>query len=169
MQSLPTLEEVDTRSADHIHLPAIAIMPRQITWTHALSGWAAVLILCLTWSLVVVSGGKADSGLDKVNALIPLPELTPEEHLRKYFNFSEFVLGEFRATLLQTTELDDGSLELRYMRRFEEKIVIGADLVEQIELSFEKDETIPHDLLEQLLQNRRPSDPDQLPRPGSAS
>lgn len=171
MQLLANQVELETKLADQIELPSFAIMPRNITWTLALSGWAAVLILCLTWSLVVVAGGRADADMNIINdqgSLPPLP-VTPEEHLRKYKNLNDFVIGELRATLLNTETLADGSVELTYLRRIEEKIIIDAELYEQIELSSEKGETIPHDLLEQLLKQRRAPNSDQSPLPGSSS
>ena len=60
-----------------------------------------------------------------------------------------FVLGEMQATLLQWQRLDDGSVELSYLRRLHEQIVLdpelAAELIEEIEKKIEANETITFD------------------------
>ena len=116
-----------TAGADRIELP-----PRR-SWTTlsvTLSGWAALLVLGLLWVTFAGEAVPATNGSRPVPAAgeaVPHRVLTPQEHLQAYLQ-AEHVLGELAPVLLDTDDLGDGTLRLRYLRRIEEHIVIDEPL-----------------------------------------
>lgn len=161
MQLLAAQIDAQTKCAEHIELHGMAILPRRLTWTLALSGWAAMLIVALTWGAIVMYANYKDSRFDAVRdggvGILPSPtrpgELTPKELLDLYEANAPWSVIEFPSQLLTTSILENGDLLIGSMRRFDEQIIIPAPCAEKLLKKQAQGETIPVDPveLEQLL------------------
>ena len=114
-----------------VELPSSRIMPRRVTAPLAMSGWAAVLILTATWTILAMTGrigtGPAPTpgGVDG-NDLIRAT-FTPEDAYNEYIGQAPYVLGELEPMILDVEELSDGRIAVRFMRRIEEVLLLDAD------------------------------------------
>jgi len=99
-------------------LPHRWLLPRRLSWPLALAGWAAVLIIALSWSLAAL----VDRDLSPTRAG-PIPvqngHVTAEEHLQRYLD-APYVLGDLQPTVLEVEQLSDGRVAVRFVRRIEE-------------------------------------------------
>jgi hypothetical protein len=121
-------ERVDLRSR-WPHRPAVNLLV-------TLSGWAAVFVVGVWWSVVVAGRGDAEPASSLVQSVAEPPgavgALTPAEHYDKYLE-AGFVLGELDPILLETEPLPDGRYRLRFIRRIEEYVDIDAPATEIID------------------------------------
>jgi hypothetical protein len=94
-----------------------------------LSGWAAVFLLGLWWAIAMAGRDRVDPeawrGRSIAEPLAVVQDLTPEEHYQRYLQ-APHVLGELDRILLDTDDLPDGRLRLRFVRRIEEYDIIDA-------------------------------------------
>lgn len=161
MLLLASQVDVQTRCAERIELQGMAILPRRLTWTLALSGWAAMLILALTWGALVMYTNYKDSRFDAISdggvGILPAPtrpgELTPKELLDLYEANAPWSVIELSSKLLMMNVLENGDLLIGSMRRFDEQIIIPAPFAQEFLKMQERGETLPVDPveLEQLL------------------
>lgn len=111
-----------TGAADRVDVPARRRLPG-VNVLLAVSGWAAVLVVGVTWALLGSVEGR--SGTDDIERVghggVATRELSPDEHFRKFIE-ADWVLGELDPILLETEPLGDGRLRLRIIRRIEEYV-----------------------------------------------
>lgn len=88
-----------------------------LTWTLALSGWAAVLVFAFTWALVSLTdlSRQATPAINQAS----LPALSPEQHYERYLS-APYVLGDLQPVVLEVDSMSDGRVALRFIRRIEE-------------------------------------------------
>ncbi len=128
--------EKRTACADTIELHGLPIFPRRLTWTLSVSGWAAMLILAVTWA--VTSGGWRDEGVEEIKQgdmptfINPHQEVLSQQALLEQYERAEWVQGELQATLMQWQRLEDGSVELSYLRRLQERIILSPELAAEV-------------------------------------
>ncbi|MDY7108486.1 MAG: hypothetical protein SYC29_07595 [Planctomycetota bacterium] len=107
-----------TAGATGTELPRRWLMPRRLSWPLALAGWAAVIIVAVTWSLSAL----VDRELAPRNST-PMPvqnaPLTAEEHLQRYLE-APYVLADLQPDVLEVDQLSDGRVAVRFVRRIEE-------------------------------------------------
>jgi hypothetical protein len=89
------------------------LAPRRLTWPLVLSGWAAVLIVSLSWALMTLVTTP------RPGASASPASLSPEEHYTRYRS-APYVLGEMHPEVLQVDELTDGRVAVHFLRRIEE-------------------------------------------------
>ena len=109
-----------TAGAVRTELRAPWLFPSRLGWTMALSGWAAVLIVALSWAMITLAR-QSTGGLEPTIVYQPngLPQLTSEEHLERYLS-APYVLGPLSPVVTEAEELSDGRVALRFIRRIEE-------------------------------------------------
>jgi hypothetical protein len=119
----------DTDAVERVDAPARWSHRRPLSLVVTLSGWAAVLLLGLSWVLVVAGGRDAAAPGPGVRSVAEFPvaagDLTADEHFRRYLQ-SDRVLGELDPILLETEPLPDGRYRLRIIRRVEEYVDVDA-------------------------------------------
>lgn len=157
MMQLSKQVEKETAGVENIELHRWRVLPHRLTWTLVMSGWAAMLIISLTWGVIALTGSGSSTDLDHIGNkglkfTTPRIELTAPEHLKQYQHLATWVINEFQASLLNTRLLDDGSIEIVYLRRIEEKVTLEPDLAAELLEAMENDEPIPPDLLNRLLE-----------------
>ena len=157
MLQLSKQVEKETAGAENIELHRWRVLPHRLTWPLLVSGWAAMLIISLTWGVIALTGSGSQTDLDHIGNpgskfTRPQIELTAPEHLTQYQNLATWVINEFQSSLLDTHLLDDGSIEIFYMRRIEEKVTLEPDLAAELLEAMENDEQIPPELLNRLLE-----------------
>lgn len=101
-----------TAGADRTELPRHRFIPRGVSWTLAASGWAAVLILSLSWGLIATSGRRPAP-------IAKTATVTPEEHYQNYME-APYVLGDMHPEVLEVQEMPDGRVAVHFVRRIEE-------------------------------------------------
>jgi len=116
-------------SADAIDLPRIKSLSfgqarwfsvgRNAPWFLGLSGWAAVVILGAVWSYSQLGVVERPKGTEVRSASDASAQMSPDEHLREYLR-AQYVMGELPPALLQTEQLSDGRVAVRFLRRIEE-------------------------------------------------
>ena len=114
-----------TVGALRTELPHRWLLPRRLSWPLALAGWAAVLIIALSWSLAAL----VDRDLSPTRAgSIPVQNehLTAEEHLQRYLD-APYVLGDLQPTVLEVEPLSDGRVAVHFVRRIEEVAFLDPD------------------------------------------
>jgi hypothetical protein len=114
-----------TAGALHTDLPHRWLLPRRLSWPLALAGWAAVLIVAMTWSLSAL----VDRGLSPMRpGTIPVQngQLTAEEHLQRYLD-APYVLGDLQPAVLEVEPLSDGRVAVHFVRRIEEVAFLDPD------------------------------------------
>lgn len=115
-----------TVGALHTDLPHRWLLPRRLSWPLALAGWAAVLIIALSWSLSAL----VDRDLSPMRGAGPIPvqngHLTAEEHLQRYLD-APYVLGDLQPTVLEVEPLSDGRVAVHFVRRIEEVAFLDPD------------------------------------------
>jgi hypothetical protein len=121
-------ERVDVRDRRALRPPVNLLV--------TLSGWAAVLVLGFWWAVVVVGDGDAGRAPAPVRSVAEPPaavgELTADEHYRRYLR-ADFVLGELDPVLLETEQLPDGRVRVRFVRRIEEYVTVDSPLSDVID------------------------------------
>lgn len=157
MMQLSKQVEKETAGVERIELHKWRVLPHRLTWPLLVSGWAAMLIISLTWGVIALTGSGSQTDLDHIgnsgpNFTNPQIELTAPEHLKQYQNLASWVINEFQSSLLNTHLLDDGSIEIFYMRRIEEKITLAPDLAAELLEAMENDASIPPGLLNKLIE-----------------
>ena len=113
------IEQVDraTWRASRTELPRRWLIPARLTWTMATSGWAAVLILALTWALATLVTSPRQQ--PPIKAMQTGYVLTPEQHYERYRE-APYVLGEWQPLVLEVEPLSDGRVAVYFIRRIEE-------------------------------------------------
>jgi hypothetical protein len=112
--------ERDTAGAVDIELRNSWLFPRRLGWTMAFSGWAAVIIVGLTWAMITLAQqGVRGPEPTIVNVPGPGMALTSEEHLDRYLR-APYVLGTLTPVVTEVEELSDGRVVVRFIRRIEE-------------------------------------------------
>lgn len=113
-------------AADRIDLPparaAGRLLPRRLSWSLAFAGWAAVLVVAATWSIVALTerARHLDGGAEMVEAPIRAFErLSPEDAYHRYLD-APYVLGDMAPVVLETELLSDGRVAIHFIRRIEE-------------------------------------------------
>jgi hypothetical protein len=118
-----------TDAADRVDTPVPGRRRRPLSVAVTLSGWAAVLLLGLSWVLVVAGGRGAAGPEPAYRSVSGFPvaadDLTADEHFRRYLQ-GDNVLGELDPILLETEPLPDGRYRLRIIRRVEEYVDVDA-------------------------------------------
>lgn len=85
-----------------------------VAWT----GWAAAVALAVTWLALANVRPAITSESRPAEGLGPAA-LSPTAHFREYLA-APYVLGELDPIVLETILLDDGGIEVRWLRRIEE-------------------------------------------------
>ncbi|MEM7229738.1 MAG: hypothetical protein AAF432_13080 [Planctomycetota bacterium] len=103
-----------TAAGTDVELPVRAA-PRRIgsSWSAA-AAWAAVVVLALAWF--------ATAQRDDI--------VTPDEALARYRE-APFIENEFEPLILETKEFEDGSIGVRFMRRFEESLWMSPEMARE--------------------------------------
>ncbi len=156
MMQLSKQVEMETAGVENIELHRWRVLPHRLTWTLVMSGWAAMLIISLTWGVIALTGSGSRTDLDHIdsespNFIRPQVELTPPELLKQYMNLAPWVMNELQSSILNSRMLEDGSLEIDYLRRIREKITFKPDLAAELIEAMENDGQLPPDLLNRLL------------------
>jgi hypothetical protein len=114
-------EEVATATdaIDQIELRRSWLMPGRLTWVLSLSGWAALIIVALSWGATALmnqqlSAREHGPTLEEASTL-----LSPEQHLLHYRE-APYVVGDMEPEVLDVEPLSDGRVAVRFVRRFEE-------------------------------------------------
>ena len=102
-----------THAAARRELPRRWLVPNGVSWTLALSGWAAVIIVAVSWGVVALSNGDVNP------TVIEARDISPEEHYRHYMS-APYVLGDMQPQVLEVEELSDGRVAVHFVRRIEE-------------------------------------------------
>lgn len=103
-------------AADRIEVSLAA--PRRLAgWATTFSGWAAALLLGITWT--VLSARAPERSAMITDAPLLEKDLSPQEHLKEYLR-AEHVVGVLAPILLETEQLPDGRYRMRIIRRIEE-------------------------------------------------
>jgi len=116
-----------TVPARAVELPRRWFALPRLTLSMALYGWAAVLIMALSWSLVTLASQRpartfsGDPAFDTRTLDLP-----PEELLARYLE-APWVIGEMQPVVLDVQEMSDGRIGINFMRRVEEVIIVSAD------------------------------------------
>ncbi len=156
MMQLSKQVEMETAGVENIELHRWRVLPHRMTWTLVMSGWAAMLIISLTWGVIALTGSGSRTDLGHIgnegpNFINPQIELTAPEHLTQYQNLAPWVVNELQASILNSRLLDDGSIEIEYLRRIAEKITLEPVLAAELLEAMENDGQLPPDLLNRLL------------------
>jgi len=149
------------------------ILPRRLTWTLALSGWAAVLIVALTWVTIVMVGNMRGTGVDEVSGSgdSKAPPLRPETAdaemlLNLYMANAPWDVSELDPSV-QTFELNSEGGYLWIMRRFNEQLFLGPDEAQKLLQLQAEGVKLPHDPIELRkllgLPGVRPEEPGERP------
>jgi hypothetical protein len=96
-------------------LPRFWLVPRRLTWPLAMSGWAALVIIGLTWGLASLVRGPESAP----SPVAPAAAITPVDGYRQYVT-APFVLGELQPLVVDVEELSDGRIAVTLVRRIEE-------------------------------------------------
>lgn len=125
-----------TAAAERVDVRARGARRPPVSLLVTLSGWAAVLVLGLWWAVVVAGGGDAGRAPAPVRSVAEPPAaagpLTAEEHYRRYLQ-ADFVLGELDPVLLETEQLPEGRVRLRFIRRIEEYATVDSPLSDVVD------------------------------------
>jgi len=170
--------EIATAGAERIELPdgkdaAGLILPRRLTWTLALSGWAAVLIVALTWATIVMVGGARNGGVGEVSGqgdtVVPAQSLEtadPAKLLDQYMANAPWNVRE-QDPSVQTFELNAEGGYLWIMRRFDEELYLGPVEAQKLLQLQAEGVKLPYDPIELLkllgLPAVRPEQPGERP------
>jgi hypothetical protein len=139
-----------TERAVETKLPRHWLAPRRLSWTLSMSGWAAMLIVALTWIVIATGGRPLDGGHGLERAAAGLgPGLTPEDHLKRYLA-APYVLGDMQPVVIEVDEMSDGRIAVHFVRRIEEV----AFLDPSVELPVDSDGSLTSDPA--LLRSREP-------------
>lgn len=127
---------------------------RLLTMPVALSGWAAMIIIGLTWAIVSMVHMNEQPANGNVVAQPPVSvPFTFTEHMERYRS-APWVLGEMQPHLMEWEELEDGRVRLRYLRRFEEQLIAPKSEAEEV---FNPERGVVDEaLLKQLREEYRP-------------
>lgn len=140
--------EIAIADAGGVDLPRRWLVPARMTWTMALSGWAAMLILAVTWSIMAGRpGGGPDVGGRPVAA--DGARLTAEDHFREYLG-APYVLGDMQPMVVEVDQMSDGRVAVHFIRRVEEILFLDPEGDLPLDDSGE--------LIKDLAQLREPSD-----------
>jgi anti-sigma factor RsiW len=94
------------------------IVPARLSWPLVFSGWAAVIVLAVSWAVVSLAGARAPRA--GIEASAPAaPRMTAEEHLEAYLR-APYVLGDMQPVVMEVEELSDGRVAVHFVRRIEE-------------------------------------------------
>jgi hypothetical protein len=128
-----------TADASGADLPRRWLMARRLSWPLTLAGWAAVIIIALTWSLSALVDREL---APRRPGPIPVQngQLTAEEHLQRYLE-APYVLADLEPEVLEVEQLSDGRVAVRFVRRIEEI----AFLDPQLQLPVDEDGTLTKD------------------------
>ncbi|MHC5114219.1 MAG: hypothetical protein ACYTGP_07305 [Planctomycetota bacterium] len=116
-----------TGPAATIELPRRWFALPRLTWSMALSGWAAVLIMALSWTLVTLASQPPEpisSGGPAFDTRTIEPDA--EELLARYLE-APWVVGEMQPVVLDVQEMTDGRIGINFMRRIEEVVIVAGD------------------------------------------
>lgn len=159
MMQLSKEVELETVGVEGIDLHGWRVLPHRLTWPLVISGWAAMLIISFTWGVIALTGSDTRTNFNPIDSENPnfirsQVELTPLEHLRQYENLATWVINELQASILNSRVLDDGSIEIVYLRRIQEKITLEPELAAQLLKAMENDAPLPPGLLNKLLESQ---------------
>ncbi len=101
-----------TAVAASVDLPRRWFAPPSISWTMAMSGWAAMIIVMVSWAAL---------------ALTPrVPDVrSPEEHFHAYLG-APYVL-DMQPKVLEVSHVSDGRVAVRFVREVEEVLFVDPD------------------------------------------
>ena len=113
--------EQTVATAVRVELPSPRRSSQSLWWIAAGAGWAAALALGLGWiaARATAPTPPALEGVPVENVPAVLAEPSPEELMSSYLDTPN-VLGEWQPLFLETEEMSDGRIVLRYLRRIEE-------------------------------------------------
>jgi hypothetical protein len=106
-----------TETAMRTELPRPSrIIPARMSWSMALSGWAAMIIVALTAVVLVLQQRQQQQAA-------PGPTMVADgsavEHYERYVA-APFVLGEMQPVVVEVDVLPDGRIAVHFIRRIEE-------------------------------------------------
>lgn len=119
----PILEQLEGVCAP-IESAGNARRHRWLTMPVALSGWAAMIIVGLTWAITAMMHANQKPVMGEI--VSPRPTFLPYtfmEHRARYEQ-APWVLGEMQPSPLEWQELSDGRIALRFLRRSEEVVIV---------------------------------------------
>jgi hypothetical protein len=108
-----------TDTIERVELRRSWLMPSRLTWGLSLSGWAALIIVALSWGATTLVNQQLDARehgplIEEANT-----QLSPEQHLL-YYRDAPYVVGDLEPEVLDVEPLSDGRVAVRFVRRFEE-------------------------------------------------
>ena len=109
-----------TAAARRVELPHDHHEEPRHTWAFALSGWAAMILVAVCWA-IVGRGTPVGPAPGPGNAVTT--QASYEESLQSYAT-APYVLGQWQPLLLDTTPLSENRVAVRFLRRFEEVVII---------------------------------------------
>jgi hypothetical protein len=127
MASLGAQFEHAAGPALDIELPVDRGGRRPGPWLVSFAGWAALVVVALSWAVIAMRGPAPDHGTPLPTDGNALAGWTPDDHFRAYVDAPN-VIAELEPTVLEVEERPDGRLEVRYLRRIEETALIAAGL-----------------------------------------
>jgi hypothetical protein len=101
--------ETAVSTAASMPLPRFLVWPRRLSWPLAMSGWAALIIIGLTWGLASLVRAPEPGQA-------PSATITPVDGYQQYVT-APFVLEELPPVVLEVEELSDGRIALEFVRR----------------------------------------------------
>lgn len=107
-----------TATMERVALPRRRFIPTRLSLPMAFSGWAAVLIIAVTW-VVLTSLNRSGEVRNLDMATSMAPSLSPEDHFEKYLS-APYVLGDMQPLVVEVKELPDGRIAVHFVRRIEE-------------------------------------------------
>jgi hypothetical protein len=112
-----------TGGADAVELRHPWVAPRRLTGILAYSGWAALIILALSW-IVVMRSSMQLGDLNGTNARAA--QYSPEQAFKEYRQ-APYVLDEMPAEVLDVADVGDGRVAVRFVRQIEEVVYLDPD------------------------------------------
>ena len=106
--------------------PLRGFLPGNLTWTLTFSGWAAMIIVGLTWGITAFSL-RPEAKPQVTPTMMPfVQQYTSEEHFQRYLD-APYVLGDMQPVVMEVKELSDGRVAVHFVRRSEEVLFLDVD------------------------------------------
>ncbi len=112
-------------SAIDVPLPRRRILPDRMTLPLVLSGWAAVIIISMAWTLMAINGQSSLIGPGTLKVNVPTPTLA--QSYNTYMHDAPYVIGELDPVVTDVEQLSDGRVAVNFIRRIEEVLLLDPD------------------------------------------
>lgn len=119
MSGLREQVRMATAGAGDVDLPRRWFVPPRVSWTMAMSGWAAVLIVMVSWAaLALVPRTGRGPTAERVSAT-----RSPEELYQEYLS-APYVLDDMPPEVTAVDPMSDGRIAVRFVRKSEEVLFV---------------------------------------------